>query len=399
MTKNNLSSEHLFSVSGCLTENALTLFAHGKLSDSQHVEVEKHIYQCEMCKDSLEGYSLWMQQNLSTSKYTAGSQSIKASPQFFASRTAMIRERIRLRVDFHKQVASVKNNRKTKKSFPWMATAATVILFLAVFYIVRVQNIFDKNKLAESTQSKSNAPQELMFKIDTSPEKSEVIAQQIPNLKPQKKQTVAGSIKQQEELSIIENDDYTDGVTRVLAPLASSTATEKSNPYAIQPKETITELSPLSDKEEIAMQENKAGIVTAETIEKEALEEKEVKMLEGVKITSKAERAKKTDEVYVMVEKQPMFPGGEVNLQKFLSENVQYPSFAKENGIEGTVVVSFVVRKNGKLTDIKVVKSLGGGCDEQAIAAVKAMPRWIPGEQSGRKVDVRFNLPIVFKIK
>jgi protein TonB len=101
----------------------------------------------------------------------------------------------------------------------------------------------------------------------------------------------------------------------------------------------------------------------------------------------------------MMVEKQPEFPGGEENLKKFLSDNVQYPQLAKENGIEGTVVVSFVVRKNGKLSDIKVVKSLGSGCDEQAIAAIKAMPRWIPGEQSGRKVDVRFNLPIVFKIK
>lgn len=399
MTKNNLSSEHLFSVSGCLTENALTLFAHGKLSDSQHVEVEKHIYQCEMCKDSLEGYSLWLQENAPVSKNTAGPQSIKASPQAFASRTAMIRERVKQRVDFHKQVASIKNNRKTKKSYPWMATAATVILFLAIFYIVRVQNIFDKNKLAESTQSKSNAPQELMFKIDTSPEKSEVIAQQFTNKKPLKKRTVAGSIKQHEELSIIENDDYPVGDSRVLVPLARRTATEKSNTQATQPEVTITELSPVSAKEEISVLEYKAGTVTAEAIEKKAIADKEETMIEGVKITSKAERAPKTDEVYVLVEKQPEFPGGEENLLKFLSENVQYPQLAKENGIEGIVVVSFVVRKNGKLTDIKVVKSLGGGCDEQAIAAVKAMPRWIPGEQSGRKVDVSFNLPVVFKIK
>lgn len=399
MTKHNLNQASIFSVSGCLTENALVLYTQNQLSAAQRVEVEEHTSTCEMCKDSLEGYAFWMKQHADPKTMKTGPEKLKVSPAAFASRTELIRERIRQRVNFHKQVAAVKNQRKMKKPYSWMATAATVILFLAVFYIVRVQNIFDKNKLAESTQNKNITIPDSVVKIEASTEKPAEIAQQFSNSKPQRKRTVAES-KEQEALSIVENDINLVDDSKIVGPLVANTATEKSNSYPIGTEETISPQVPASAEEEaIVLLEYKVKTVQAEAVKKETAEDEVVNYIEGVRIASKTSPSQKSDEVFMIVEQMPQFPGGEESLKKFLSENIQYPQLAKENGIEGTVVVSFVVLKNGKLTDIKAIKSLGGGCDEQAIAAVKAMPRWIPGVHSGHKVDVRFNLPIVFKIK
>lgn len=104
------------------------------------------------------------------------------------------------------------------------------------------------------------------------------------------------------------------------------------------------------------------------------------------------------DEIYVMVEEMPQFPGGNQALSRYLGAMVQYPAVAQRNGLEGVVVLSFVVDQQGFITDIKPVKSLGGGTDEEAIRVVKSMPRWKPGRQNGRNVKTRFTLPIRFAL-
>ena len=109
-----------------------------------------------------------------------------------------------------------------------------------------------------------------------------------------------------------------------------------------------------------------------------------------------------TEEVeqpFVIVEQMPQFPGGEKEMMKFIKNNLRYPSLAAENGIQGTVIVNFVVDHEGKITRIKVVRGIGGGCDEEAIRIVKAMPKWGPGKQRGQPVRVQFNLPIKFTLQ
>jgi periplasmic protein TonB len=103
--------------------------------------------------------------------------------------------------------------------------------------------------------------------------------------------------------------------------------------------------------------------------------------------------------VFTIVEEMPSFPGGETERNKFLAENIQYPQQATENGIQGTVYVSFVVDSKGNVTDVKVLRGIGGGCDEEALRVVKMMPQWRPGKQNGKTVRVLFNMPIYFKLQ
>lgn len=102
------------------------------------------------------------------------------------------------------------------------------------------------------------------------------------------------------------------------------------------------------------------------------------------------------EEVFTVTEQMPEYPGGEEALMKYLSENIKYPEKAKEMKIEGKVFVSFVVQKDGKVADVVVLKGIGGGCDEEAVRVVSAMPNWSPGYQKGKPVNVKYTLPISF---
>jgi protein TonB len=106
-----------------------------------------------------------------------------------------------------------------------------------------------------------------------------------------------------------------------------------------------------------------------------------------------------TKPVFTIVEEMPSFPGGETERNKFLASNIVYPQQATENGIQGTVYVSFVVDSKGNVTDVKVLRGIGGGCDEEALRVVKMMPQWHPGKQNGKQVRVLFNMPIYFKLQ
>lgn len=99
------------------------------------------------------------------------------------------------------------------------------------------------------------------------------------------------------------------------------------------------------------------------------------------------------------VEQMPKFPGGDAELMRFISNNIKYPPIAAENGIEGRVVIRFVVGKDGHVSDINVLRPLDPSCDKEAIRVVKMMPKWIPGMQNGRNVAVYYTLPVLFKLQ
>lgn len=101
-------------------------------------------------------------------------------------------------------------------------------------------------------------------------------------------------------------------------------------------------------------------------------------------------------EIFTIVEEQPGFPGGEGALMEYLGKNISYPQLARESNIQGTVYVTFVVEPNGSISNVKTLKGIGGGCDEEAIRVVKNMPSWKAGKQRGKPVRVQFNLPIRF---
>ncbi len=103
-------------------------------------------------------------------------------------------------------------------------------------------------------------------------------------------------------------------------------------------------------------------------------------------------------EVFLVVEQQPEFPGGFTELSRYLSGSIKYPAAAQRANVSGRVFVSFVVTKTGEVTDVDLLKGIGFGADEEARRVVSQMPRWIPGKQDGKAVNVKYNLPINFAL-
>ncbi|MBK8443334.1 MAG: energy transducer TonB [Sphingobacteriales bacterium] len=123
--------------------------------------------------------------------------------------------------------------------------------------------------------------------------------------------------------------------------------------------------------------------------------------LDGSKSTEQSDSVKHQNDTkkttYDVVELMPQFPGGDAELLKYLRSNIQYPEEAKRLKIEGKVFVSFVVEKDGNIANAKVLRGIGGGCNEEALRVIQNMPKWVPGLQGGEPVSVSFKLPIVFK--
>lgn len=105
------------------------------------------------------------------------------------------------------------------------------------------------------------------------------------------------------------------------------------------------------------------------------------------------------ESVFSFVEQMPEFPGGLDALMNFIRTRIQYPPMAIESGIKGKVICSFIVNTDGSISDAKVLRGIGGGCDEEAIRVIKSMPNFKPGKQNGHPVRVKYNLPLSFNLK
>ncbi len=105
------------------------------------------------------------------------------------------------------------------------------------------------------------------------------------------------------------------------------------------------------------------------------------------------------NKVFDVVEEQPSFPGGPSALMQWLRDNIKYPVIAAENGIEGRVIVQFVVSKTGSISDVRVARGVDPSLDKEAVRVVSSMPNWTPGKQNGTSVNVRYTLPVTFKLQ
>ena len=125
----------------------------------------------------------------------------------------------------------------------------------------------------------------------------------------------------------------------------------------------------------------------------EVLKAKEVLVTEPVK--PKEEENK----VFDVVEQMPSFPGGMAALMAYLQKSIKYPPVAEENGIQGRVICTFVVERDGSVTDVRIAKSVDPSLDKEAQRVVSAMPKWIPGKQNGQSVRVKYTLPVTFRLQ
>ena len=164
------------------------------------------------------------------------------------------------------------------------------------------------------------------------------------------------------------------------------TKQEEQKPQPVEMPKQTTQLEIVQDDVEVEDIEINAEVEQNEVIEEyvapEVVEDEVVEQ-----------------EIFKIVEEMPSFPGGEQKLMKYVSDNVKYPQIARETGIQGRVFVNFVVEPDGSVSNVSVLRGIGGGCDEEAMRVVKNMPKWKPGKQRGKAVRMQYMLPINFTLK
>ena len=128
-------------------------------------------------------------------------------------------------------------------------------------------------------------------------------------------------------------------------------------------------------------------------------DEAEGEVLKAKEVVVDEKPKEEETKVFDVVEQMPQFPGGPNALFEYLSKNIKYPVVAEENGIQGRVIVTFVVERDGSITDVKVPKSVDPSLDKEAMRVVKSMPHWIPGKQNGSAVRVKYTVPVTFRLQ
>jgi len=118
------------------------------------------------------------------------------------------------------------------------------------------------------------------------------------------------------------------------------------------------------------------------------------------RLTIPDEKLPEEDDIsFIIVEEYPEYLGGDAARLNFLRSNIKYPQAAREIGIQGTVYLSFIVEKDGSISNVTILRGIGGGCDEEAVRVTKMMPKWKPGKQRGKEVRVSFQMPIKFTLQ
>lgn len=168
--------------------------------------------------------------------------------------------------------------------------------------------------------------------------------------------------------------------------------TIKFTPPVIKPDEQVNEQEEPKMQKEVISQTAAIGTVDFDK-GTDDISAPIAKVNENSKITEDAEAP------FVIVEQMPQYPGGEKEMLKFIYDNLKYPVLAQELGISGTVIVNFVIDREGKISNVKVTRNIGGGCDEEAVRVLEKMPRWSPGKQGGKTVRVSYTLPFKFILK
>lgn len=420
----------IFTPSGCLTGDALSQFVAGKLSDSELAQARQHIAECPLCADAADGLKMWLIENdpdldtdivetrLKKSPHITGKNpSVKDHPtnstvevmHEFHVRTGRINQRVKQRLHAHALAEAAENKRLSYKPFVWISAAAVAILFIGSFFVIWVQNQSDRNKLAlkEAQQKKMTERfEDSLSKIKPDTVNIYVLAMNEKSLTGHLHSLNIVSAENEEVIldsEIMDMDELPVDNSLTRNQLANEGV---QNEIASSPVAGLPDSSGISNANTPVAVEG--VVVTALGISREkrsmgySVEDKTEPKVGGISVKESRRFSKKEKEsespVFTLVEEMPYFPGGEAARNSFLAENIVYPKQAVENGIQGTVYVQFIVDSKGNIADVKIIRGIGGGCDEEAMRVVKLMPRWKPGKQNGKAVKTLFNMPVYFKL-
>lgn len=184
-------------------------------------------------------------------------------------------------------------------------------------------------------------------------------------------------------------DDLQRTVEVIEEEMVEITKQEQPKVQPPQPKPQVTQIQVVEDDVEVEDEiDINAEVDQDEVIEEYDFTPPEIEEEEIVEA-----------EIFKVVEEMPEFPGGAAKMMEYIQKNIKYPMMARESDIQGRVFVSFVVEPDGKITNVAVLRGIGGGCDEEALRVVQSMPNWKPGKQRGSAVRCSFTVPIVFKLQ
>jgi len=423
---NNKQTYQLLNPSGCLTLKAMQLYLKKELSEKDMQQIDSHLENCELCSDALEGLNLVENKEKLSDIVGEINQNLNRS----------LEERS---IDKKQKVVKFQNR------LVYFGAAASIIILLGLLYFLTdlinpenrnsvAQNINTekqtippmpraKNQVVHEEKSDKKEPAEIERKAS----ESDVAAVKpiVENENPAGKDEAARSQDADKGISPmkIRKNEESPGdrllVEEILQDEEEQSLTEKGEVLlaSTQPIEyylgevfIYDEMNELPGKMAKIQTDNQ---VTAKS--KSALAGEAMSDIPGNALTSELgskapepapEQSKKSktteaddQHFFLAVDQLPEFPGGKKGLVDYLNANLKYPSEAKRNHIQGTVLVSFVVEKDGSITGTRVLNGIGGGCDEASIETINSMPLWNPAIQDGKNVRVLFNLPITFVLR
>lgn len=248
-----------------------------------------------------------------------------------------------------------------------------VVIVLGVIVWAKVSNYMEEQRLARLAEERERMSQiELAQDMEEVPEEEdEQEYKQEEEQKPEVQEEVLETV-QQTQIAIVEPDKVINEVRTVDETKADNTIVGVS---------TVEGTSDDADR--------------AKAFKEQVIQVPE----EPKKIEVKEEPKPKVDEIFTAVEQQAQFPGGEGKMNQWLSKNIRYPEMAQQNGVQGRVIVKFVVEKDGKVSSPSIVKGVDKDLDREALRVVQAMPKWQPGKNNGQPVRSYFTLPINFKLQ
>ena len=262
--------------------------------------------------------------------------------------------------DFGAYVIRTESSKRHNKAVLWTLIGA-IIFSLMVWGIVKTNQYLDEKKLAEKGE-------QMGVTIVMTQEADETKQREvIEETKPEEPAEVELQTYQATELQIVEDEK-------------------------VNPEDKILSQDEKMDAEGFAGSVTNSNGSTDLNDIKEHIGEVVVEEHKPVEVN-------KPEEIPRLVEQMPQFPGGEAALMKYLSSHINYPTMAAENGIQGRVVVQFVVDKTGQIGEVKVVRSVDKDLDKEAVRVCKSLPKFIPGRQNGHAVSVWYTLPVNFKLQ
>jgi TonB family protein len=370
MNNNASNTQALFLPSGCLAGDTLSLFVSGSLSADDNEKVRQHLAECPLCTDAAEGLGKWLNENQSAETHDPDIAQHERLERKAEKLNALIRKRIH-----EKTIRDSRIKNLSYKPVVWYAAAAAILLFVAVGYIVWMQNQHELKLQAQKLQK----------------DRELALMAQIPeNLAyPPSNTNVILNIKYNHE----KGSHIPPVVSIVKADVALAAGKTGSVGNSTGRTADETEYTESRDGVESDVLRDESGMYKGQNSK------------HGIATRNSGGATRKTDtdddsrSVFISVREMPSFPGGEIARLKYLARNLRYPAQAAEEGIQGTVYVSFVVKTNGSLSDIKILRGIGGGCDDEALRVVKKMPTWIPGAQNGKNVPVLYTLKVDFRLR